>query len=344
MRKRELVKKLAAVLWCLWVSCQFIACEKNVPTLEEKDLAHRIESTWKTLRKKNLISGAILIQRGDNVLFSDGDTNKEFAISSMSKSFVGWKYFSLQKQGLDLNTPVCHWLKNFCKATLKSITLQMLLDHRAGFGRDLSLTHFMARTFNPDWSIENIDRLSLSEKDLKNPPQTKFLYSNFGYLVLSRILELIEQKKFALIVEDIRLQAHLQSTSVIEKYEILPVLILLPFANLQGNLNLETILFRSAGTGGIKASAQDIGKWLGYLNKTQSQQVFDNVNFRYRNGLVRSEGKPYEAYWHNGASLGAYSLMAFIPKSDLRIVILSDNLKWTKQWSQEVEQFEQFFY
>lgn len=327
-----------------WVILQFASCDIKVPTADEKNLPQIIESTWKNLKKQNLISGSILIQQGDKVLFQDGPQEKIYAISSMSKSFVGQRYLELQKQGLDLQTPVCQWLKNFCTGELKQITLKMLLHHKSGFRRDLSFWHFLKRSFNPKWSIQDIDSLPLKDSHLESPPGEKFQYSNFGYLALSRLLELIEKKSFAEIIATSSTNAGLQQTATIQQGDIFPVSLLLPWGNLQGRLHLKTILYRSAGTGGIKSSTKDMAQWLRSLGAADFEKIFPASKDHYAHGWVQSQKQSFKSFWHNGASLGAYSLMAVVPGADLRIVILTDNFKPTKQWTDKVEQFEQYFY
>ncbi|UXR65334.1 beta-lactamase family protein [Bdellovibrio bacteriovorus] len=344
MTLRRFLDHAFTVVIFSWVILQFASCEIKVPVTNEVNLPQKIESTWKNLKKQNLISGSILIQKGDKILFQDGPQDKIYAISSMSKAFVGQRYLALQQQGLDLQTPACHWLKNFCTGKMEKITLQMLLNHKSGFGRDLSFWHFLKRSFNSQWSIQDIDSLPLKESHLDNPPGERFQYSNFGYLVLSRLLELIEKKSFANIITATTANAGLQYTAAIQANDILPVSLLLPWGNLQGQLHLKTILFRSAGAGGIKSSAKDMAKWLHSLDMADFQKIFPTPKDHYAHGWVQSQNQTFKSFWHNGASLGAYSLMAVVPSSDLRIVILTDNFKPTKQWADKAEQFEQYFY
>lgn len=344
MSLKKIADYIGTTLIFSWVALQFISCEPQISPTTEAELPQKIQSLWSDLKAKNLISGSILIQQGDQVLFQDGPQDLQYAVSSISKSFVGWKYYELSQQGLNLNTPVCHWLQNFCKDSLKSITVQMLLDHKAGFGRDLSFVHFLKRTFNPDWSIENIDKLPLTADDLKNPPGSQFLYSNFGYLVLSRLLEVISSKNFAGVIQEVAEQSAMNETDLIAKHDIIPIKVLLPYTRWQTSLELETILYRSAGTGGVRSSTRDLAKLLGTFQKKDFQKIFTEPKSYYRHGWVRSQDTSYKAYWHNGASLGAYSLMALIPESDLRIVILTNNFKPAKFWSQQAEQFELLFY
>ncbi|MFV8256545.1 serine hydrolase domain-containing protein [Bdellovibrio bacteriovorus] len=338
MKIKKVLSHTFTVLIYSWVGLQFFSCSPDIQKVKEKELATRLQNTWQELKKENLIHGSILIQKGSEVLFADGDLNKVYPIASISKSFVGLIYFHKSQQGLKLDTPVCHWLKNFCTGDLQKITLQQLLDHKSGFGRDLSLVSFLKRSLSADWNLQDIDTLVLEDKDLNSAPGKEFGYSNFGYLVLSRVLEIIEQKNFSQILQE---HVPTSTTAAIQKGDRLPAYALVPGSSIQWELNKDSSLYKSAGAGGIKSSALDLMQWLGQQRQTLPKL---NKDKHYSLGWVRSEKQSYQAYWHNGATPGFYSLVAVIPESDLRIVILTDNYKFIKHWSDKAEAFEQYLY
>lgn len=338
MKLKKLLSHTFTVLIYSWVGLQFFSCSPEIQKVKEADLASRLQNTWQELKNDNLIHGSILIQKGSEILFADGDLNKVYPVASISKSFVGLIYFQKSQQGLKLDTPVCHWLKNFCTEDLQKITLQHLLDHKSGFGRDLSLVSFLKRSMSADWNLQDIDSLVLKGKDLKSAPGEKFGYSNFGYLILSRVLEIIEQKSFS---EILREHFPAATTALIQKGDRLPAYVLVPGSSIQWELNKDTSLHKAAGAGGVKSSALDLMQWLGQLRQTLPKL---NKDKHYSLGWVRSEGQSYQAYWHNGATPGFYSLVAVIPESDLKIVILTDNYKFIKHWSDRAEAFEQYLY
>lgn len=338
MKLKKLLSHTFTVLIYSWVGLQFFSCSPEIQKVKEADLASRLQNTWQELKNDNLIHGTILIQKGSEILFADGDLNKVYPVASISKSFVGLIYFQKSQQGLKLDTPVCHWLKNFCTEDLQKITLQHLLDHKSGFGRDLSLVSFLKRSLSADWNLQDIDTLALKDKDLKSAPGEKFRYSNFGYLILSRVLEIIEQKNFS---EILREHFPAATTALIQKGDRLPAYALVPGSSIQWELNKDTSLHKAAGAGGVKSSALDLMQWLGQLRQTLPKL---NKDKHYSLGWVRSEDQSYQAYWHNGATPGFYSLVAVIPESDLKIVILTDNYKFIKHWSDRAEAFEQYLY
>lgn len=336
--------RILSVLAGVWLLFHIISWEITPPPVSLQALPATLQTTWQSLKEKNLIHGSFLVIQGDKVLFADGPLDRKYPIASISKSFVGFRFFQLQKEGLSLQTPACHWLKSFCVEGVDHITLQQLLDHRSGFGRDVSFWQYLKRTFDSDWSIKNIDTMELSAQSLQFAPGSDFSYSNFGYLALSRILELIEQKEFSEIVDAMAKDASLTHTSLIKKDEIYPTSHLIPFTKISWTTNFKTTLDTVAGAGGIASTAEDLAKWLTYLEKNNFMQIFEKSKESYAHGWIKSRKSSYQAYWHNGASPGAYALAAQVPSSDLRVVQLTDQLTYAKQWSHLTEQFETFFY
>jgi CubicO group peptidase (beta-lactamase class C family) len=344
MKIRIILDIASTVILCTWVILRLISWDAPPKAIEENQIPEQLENIWKNLKQDNLVHGTILIFKDDQLIFSDGEKDKSYAIASLSKSFVGYRFFELKQSGLSLATPVCHWLKNFCQPELERISLQHLLDHRSGLGRDLSLWHFATRSFSPDWNIKNIDSLKLQPTDLHSTPGNEFRYSNFGYLVLSRVLEIIDQKNFGEIISALAKTANLNETKEISRNSIFPIYHLIPYTGLLMTTEWDTNLYRSAGTGGIQASARDVAQWLNFLEKKNFNQVLTEDNKDYSHGWTHSKKTSYQAYWHNGASIGSYSLMVSIPTSKIRIVVLEDQINYTKQWTNLAEKFEEYFY
>ncbi|UOF01347.1 serine hydrolase domain-containing protein [Bdellovibrio reynosensis] len=344
-KKSHPITRLFVATSFLWVAGQMFSFDNRVDTVSANILASRIADTWKDLKAKNLISGSILIQQGSQVLYSDGSLTKHYPIASISKSFVGMMYYEQAKRkNLSLQTPVCHWLKNFCVGKLQQITLQHLLDHKGGFGRDLGILSFLKRTFNDDWQLQDIDTLVLADTDLLRSPGETFDYSNFGFLVLSRILEIHSGRRFSELVAELASKTNMTSTSAISKQDSFPVKGLIPYMDISGNMDSKRSLHILAGTGGIQSTAYDLIKWLEYAQESGIIEKLDKSKLFYTHGWVKTESQSYKGYWHNGSTPGFYSLVAHVPQSDLKVVILMDSYKFIKQWAEKTEVFEQYFY
>lgn len=340
MKISKVITHTFTVVVYSWLAFQYISYGTTVEKVNESQVAVQVQDTWKSLKKDNLINGTILIKKGSEVVFSDGDLEKTYPVASISKTLLGNIYLKKSKEGLDLQTPVCRWLKNFCVDKLKEITLLNLLDHTSGFDRDIGLVPFLKRSFDSSWTLQDIDSLELTQSDLKFAVGEKFEYSNFGYLVLSRVLETLEGRKFSDIVNN-----NSESfNSAIQDSDVFPRYVLLPWSSGRVTLNFKNSLAKVAGAGGMKASATGLMAWLEKESESLKDIFPADSKNNYSMGWVRSKNQSYQAYWHNGASPGFYSLIAVIPNSDLRIVILSDNYKFIKQWSEKAEAFEQYFY
>ena len=108
-----------------------------------------------------------------------------FGVESVSKLFTVEGLKALDREGkLGLDDPLSRWLPTYPGA--KEITLRLLAQHRGGLARDLT-------DFESQWAIPH--RLSdLVERCARIPPAGKpggdVFYSNNGYRVLARVMEL----------------------------------------------------------------------------------------------------------------------------------------------------------
>lgn len=116
--------------------------------------------------------------------------------------------------------------------------------------------------------------------------------------------------------------------------------------------------------GGINSNAKDMVNWLklqvnkGMFNKkqlissknlhqTHRPYIFamdaDNHDTFYALGWLYTDYSPHPIIWHNGATLGVYNVVAFIPEEQLGIVVLS-NVRDTLLAQALAFQFFDFYY
>jgi len=97
--------------------------------------------------------------------------------------------------------------------------------------------------------------------------------------------------------------------------------------------------------GGINSNVADLSKWLilqANLGKFKNKQLITENNMKqmtrpmvfvgdghgsamyYALGWVRTDYSPYPIIWHNGSTLGAFNVAAFIPEEKMGIVVLSN--------------------
>jgi CubicO group peptidase (beta-lactamase class C family) len=333
------MKNTIAVLFILYMLLDSILPGAKKPAVSLRDIPEYLQQEWTVLKQDNLVDGVLLIEKDGKLIYSEGNSDEVYPVASLSKSFVGFRFKELQKnKKIDVEEKVCHWMQNFCSGKLKMISLNHLLDHRGGFGRDLSLFYFLKRQMDSNWDLKNLDRLEVADADLKATPGTEFNYSNFGYLLLSRILEKVEGKNFREVVQDLAQRYHLESLQVAPRAKTFPNSVLVPWTTTKWTLCFEGDGYKSFGTGGVVISARDLLRWLKVLEENDGLTAKSSQT--YQAGLVRGEN----SFWHNGASLGNYGFMATVPSEKMKVVMLTKNFKPTKLWTSEIEKFETIFY
>ena len=122
------------------------------------------------------------------------DTN--FHLASVSKSLAAIAAMQLvMAKKLDLDRPITCYVPYFKMADLryKKITLQMLLNHRAGLGDVTDYGWDKPQTDNA--ALSRYVRSLKSEK-LLSAPGAKFAYSNIGYEIIGAAIEHVSSESF----------------------------------------------------------------------------------------------------------------------------------------------------
>jgi CubicO group peptidase (beta-lactamase class C family) len=121
-----------------------------------------------------------------------------FDIASVEKIFTAVVVFELiEEHKLALGGKICDYLPNYPRKDACPITIDQLLTHTSGLGDVMSprLMHALDRFQTAQDYIDTFGPDPLIFK-----PGTRWAYSNFGYAVLGRIVEVIEGKPFAEVV------------------------------------------------------------------------------------------------------------------------------------------------
>jgi len=155
-------------------------------------------------------SGAVLVARRGQVIFEKayGQAQREpeipnrvttrFNIASVEKLFTAVVVFELiEEHKLALGAKICDYLPNYPLKEACPITIDQLLTHTSGLGDVMSprLMHALDRFKNPQDYIDTFGNDPLVFK-----PGKRWAYSNFGYAVLGRIVEVVERKPFAEVI------------------------------------------------------------------------------------------------------------------------------------------------
>jgi len=182
-----------------------VACWAE-PAVQDDPIA-TIDTRLQQYAEAGRFSGAVLIARGEEVLYRRGFAfaNQEeqvpntdhtpFNICSMGKTFTAAAIMLLVEDGgVDLSTPISTYLPDFPEQMADQITVHSLLSHTSGLGNYMAHREFdrnMARLTTIDQVYELV-----RQEDLRFPPGTRFSYSNSGYVVLGKIIEVVSGQSY----------------------------------------------------------------------------------------------------------------------------------------------------
>lgn len=183
------------------------------PAASDKELAARVDEHIAELRGADAFSGAVLIaHKGQIVLekawgMADSErrvpntTDTQFCIGSMNKMFTAVAILQLVQQGrLSLDKPIATWWPGYPNRELASrVTIRELLSHTGGTG-DI---------FTPEYEAHRLETRTLADyvrlfgnRPVAFEPGTRMEYSNYGFILLGRIIELVSGETYESYVHE----------------------------------------------------------------------------------------------------------------------------------------------
>jgi CubicO group peptidase (beta-lactamase class C family) len=170
-------------------------------------VAQAVDDYLSDLVRRSQFRGAVLVARGDDVLFSKGygladestgalnTPHTRFRIGSVSKQFTAMAIFKLQDLGrLAVTDRVCRHVAP-CPAAWEPITIEHLLTHTSGIRNYTSFGNFQglkATSMSPEQLIG-----LFRDKTTVFAAGTRFDYSNSGYVLLGYIIERVTGGTYA---------------------------------------------------------------------------------------------------------------------------------------------------
>ena len=169
-----------------------------------------LESYLATLDRAGLLSGTILVARGDTVLFERSYGRRDyrtgggaitpetvFPIASLTKPLTGIIARTLVERGaLRLEDSISKWLPAFPDGA--RITVGHLVTHRSGLPHRATT---LAEELQPQTTASMASIISRAR--LLSAPGEQRSYSSAGFTLLARVLELAAGASYAELVRDI---------------------------------------------------------------------------------------------------------------------------------------------
>ncbi|WP_340067370.1 serine hydrolase domain-containing protein [Ascidiimonas aurantiaca] len=193
------MQKLKSLILLISIVC--ISCShKQDKNSNAKVQDNQIDSYLKEC-EANGFNGALLIVKNDNIILNKGyglASKKDsipntpetvFDICSVTKQFTGAAIVKLEEEEkLKVTDTLGQYFKNI-PSDKRGITIHQLLTHSAGFGHGIGVGDF-------DHMPQDVYFKELFDTELRFKPGTSYSYSNSGYSVLGRIIELVSGKNY----------------------------------------------------------------------------------------------------------------------------------------------------
>ncbi|MTF39787.1 serine hydrolase [Cyanobacterium aponinum] len=316
----------------------------------------KIEQYLQSYYKYRHFMGVVTILYGNQVIFNQGygmaDLEKQlpntpetkFKIGSVTKQFTAAAILQLQEKGLlDVEKPLSTYLPNYPNGD--RLTIHHLLTHTAGIP---NLTSF------PDYSVwmnqpTTLDKLinRFENLPLEFEPGTQHRYSNSGYIILTKVIEVVSGESYGDYIQKNLLQPlGMNSTG----YLSTDVSGLAEGYILKGNeyqqadsINMDT----AQGAGALYSTTADLGRWnqflfanddpmiqalsqdaIGTTASMISPQVSLGIdvapNLFYGYGLVIDRESKLSRIGHSGGINGFTASLMYVPDLDITTIVLSN--------------------
>jgi CubicO group peptidase (beta-lactamase class C family) len=287
--------------------------------------------------KAGLLSGVVLVARGDRILLhraygfagwelrAPATAATRFGIGSITKVMTEMVVETLAAEGrLDLEAPVSRYLGPFPSGPNGGVvTIRHLLSHRSGVPHRVTTGMEETRALHP---LDIVERVRA--RGLVFDPGAREMYSSAGFSCLARVVEVIEGKPFdAVLIDRVFRPASMATASGESGQQLMP------------QRALPHRLGADAG-GVVVAGAQY--KHLGFLTGAGSVYATAEDLLRFaralRSGVFGSAGKnrvagTAEQTWRSwyGRTDGYESSVDVLPAADVTFVFLS-NLRSAANW------------
>jgi len=308
----------------------------------DEDLARKVRDHVAGMRGEDAFSGAVLIAHNGRVVLEDAwgmansakqvrnTVDTQFCLGSMNKMFTAVAILQLVEQGkLALDKPMATYWPDYPNRDLAArVTIRELLNHTGGTG-DIFTAKYKAHR-QETRTLADYVRL-FGSRPVRFDPGTRMEYSNYGYILLGRIIEIVSGEPYQSYVrEHVFLPAGMLHTDSRPESELVAGRAVGYTRGPNGLVpNTATLPWSGTSAGGGYSTVHDLflfaealqsGKLLGAALLAEATRE-DAVHPGYGMGFyVLGDG----AYGHGGGSPGINGELHILPRSGYIIVALAN--------------------
>lgn len=338
----------------------------------ETPVLPRVHSTVDKIVQKYIakkeFSGVVLVQDKGNIIHfrSYGlavrehgvrnDLDSIFRVGSLSKQFVAALVLQLQEKDpskLSVDDPIEKFIS--APPSWKGIRIRHLLSHTSGLPAEIPIAISHVEAFHaPEALLES----ALTVKPVRpEEPGKHFLYSNMGYsllaMVIAKVTGIPYQGYFDKIIGQ---DLHLATQRISHDAFIVPKMAF-GYQRISEEIDIRsccTDMINLLGAGDVQSSAIDLSRWLDVLlsqkfvrSETLAEMWSPQATMESEDGTP-IDGLSYGYGWtidnrrgrlvisHNGSVPGYVADLAWLPRKQARIIVLS-NLRNLKKIGDKLE-------
>lgn len=332
------------------ISCKGDYKNYSRSSVTETKSLRELDTELKKIFPPDKPGAAIIAYKEGKVLFrkSYGLANVElqvpiqpdmiFKIGSMSKQFTAVSIMILKERGLlSLDDPI-HKFFPYYSENSHTITIRNLLSHTSGIKNynDIPVFNsFIKDQITPDEMINIVKK-----EPLGFIPGDKLVYSNSGYILLARIVEIISNQPFdQFVTQYIFEPAGMKKSIFYRDYEIVPNHV--DGYRMEDEKLLKTefmSMTHTYGGGEISTNVDDLVLWMDALlkNKLISSESLQTcfTPFILNNGKATDYGlgwfcgyfDDYKELYHGGGVYGFVSYGMFLPEEKIYVAVLRNSV------------------
>lgn len=300
----------------------------SAATVTDADLARRVDAYVAPLAAAHDFNGVVLIARGDTVVaeksygLADWELNvpitarSRFRIASITKTFTAAAISILAERGkLAYTDPLSKFIPDFPSG--QKITVRQLLGHSSGVADPKSLPC-------SDATLDDLVK-EVAAEPLAFEPGTKSQYSNGGYTLLARVIEVASGMAWQdFLANEIFAPLALSDTTVDRKGPIIPRRAhgYVPGPGSIGLLNAPCEgAWAAIGGGAVIAGAGNLQRW---ARAVRNETLFKRKALEYPYGWGVRKYFDRNVIEQSGILSGTSSYLAAYLDDDLYIVVLAN--------------------
>jgi len=314
------------------------------------DVTSKVDALFAPFNKTDAPGCVVVVVKNGEVVYKKGfgmanldyeipiTSTSVFDIASVSKQFAGMAIAMLVEEGkIALTDDIRKYIPSLPDFG-KKVTVRHLVDHTSGIRDWAAMMGYAGRDFEDVSTYEEILRMAEHQRELNFAPGEEYTYSNTGYVLLAKIVEVATQQKFADWT-----QAHIfkplgmNNTHFHDDHQqIIKNRAVSYYKDDSGKMKMLTDNLTALGSSSLFTTADDMTKWL--INLEKGTVGGPKVLALMRKSGVLNNGKPTNYAFglasgdyhglarenHTGGWEGFRTILAHFPEQKFGVIILSN--------------------